>query len=454
MVSASNPRVRVPGVRANPSRGALLAALLASSPLLARAQDAAPSRDTPAAPGTGSAPPAGLPANALPADGGPSPSAPAAPTAPAVAALAQVPFTPATPIAPASAEATAAPREPSTHLEIVLENGTSMRFGMLWQAQYEVLGNSQNDDYSKNLFLRRFALQLAGTVLHRFEYFFDTDFTDLLKASGPDSVKNGPNIATKDALVTFRVIDDALKIEGGLLLPPGARSSLVGGAILFNLDFFRNTFRHGAAFNTADNSFARDLGLQLRGVVAFQGRRNVPLAGPPSRPGARNSFRAAGRLQLNLLDPELGYLYAGTYLGKKRILSFGLSADYQHETDVSYLAYAADGVVDLPLGPGILTGEIDVVHRDGGELLDLPEQTALSGELGYRIDALELSPVVRYEHRWMDAAPGDETALGAGIGYWPYGHTSNLKLLYQRIIVDGPAQAYNQLNLQWQLFFF
>ena len=370
-------------------------------------------------------------------------------------------------MAPVAREATPAPappREPPTHLELVLDNGTSIRFGMLWQGQYEALGNSQNDDYSKNLFLRRFALQLAGKVLHRFEYFFDTDFADLLKASGPDSVKNGPNIATKDALVTFRVVEDALKIEGGLLLPPGARNSLVGGAVLFNLDFFRNTFRHGAAFNTADNSFARDLGVQARGVVAdgrleyrlgaFQGRRSVPVSGPPSRAGARNSFRVAGRLQLNLLDPELGYLYAATYLGKKRILSFGLSADYQHEADDSYVAYAADGVLDLPAGPGILTGEVDVVHRDGGDLLELPEQTALSGELGYHINVLELSPIVRYEHRWMDAAPGDETALGAGLGYWPFGHTSNLKLLYQRIIPEGPALAYNQFNLQGQLFFF
>jgi hypothetical protein len=430
MLSGSNPWRHLGVRRVGALRAGLVMALLTSSVRLAQAQ--APAPPQPPASNSSPAPAAGPPRAPVPLD-------------PALIAPPKKP-------------------EPQTHLEIILENGTSMRFGVLWQGQYEALGNSANDDYSKNFFLRRFALQLAGTVLHRFEYFIDTDFADLLKASGAESTKNGPNIFTKDALVTFRALDDALKIEGGLLLPPGARNSLVGGAILFNLDFFRNTFRHNLAFETQENPLGRDLGVQLRGVVAgglleyrlgtFQGRRSVPVAGPPSRAGARNSFRAAGRLQLNLLDPETGYLYAATYLGKKRILSFGVSADYQHESDDSYLAYAVDGALDIPLGPGGVTAEVDAVHRDGGDLVELPKQTALSAEAGYRIDPIALSPIARFEKRWMDDAPGDETDLGFGLAYWAFGHTSNLKLLYQRIIPESPAAAYNQLNVQAQLFFF
>ena len=84
----------------------------------------------------------------------------------------------------------------------------------------------------------------------------------------------------------------------------------------------------------------------------------------------------------------------------------------------------------------------------------LPEQTALEVEAGYRIDALKLSPSLHYERRWMDAAPGDETDLGAGLAFWACGHTSNLKALYQSIIPEDSSLAYDQLNLQWQLAFY
>lgn len=367
---------------------------------------------------------------------------------------------PAVPSAPATAEPPPAP----TQLKIELPNGSHIRFGLLWQAQLEAMGNPANDDLSKNFFLRRFALLIGGTVLHDIDYFFDTDFGDLFKASGPDSLKNGPELVTKDAFVTYRALGDLLKIDAGLMLPPGARNSLLGGGGLLGIDFFRNTFRHNTVFGSTENPFGRDLGVQLRGLLAgglleyrlgaFQGRRSPPIEGLSPRAPARNSFRFAGRLQLDLLDSESTFFYAGTYLGKKKILALGASADYQHEDSAPYVAYAADAALDLPLGPGGVTAELDVVRRDGGNLVALPEQTAFGAEAGYRIDALKLSPILRYERRWMDAAPGDETDLGAGLAFWAYGHTSNLKGLYQYTTMGGSGLTYHQVNLQWQLAFY
>lgn len=376
----------------------------------------------------------------------------------AAAPSAAAPLSPVTPPAEAVAPAPA-----PTQLKVELANGTSMRFGLLWHAQFEAVGNPSNDDFSKNLFLRRFALIIGGTALNDIEYFFDSDFGDLFKAGGPESLKNGPGFVTKDAFVTYRGIGEQLKIDAGLLLPPGSRNSHLGGVALHGLDAFRNTFRHAAAFGSTDNSFGRDVGVQLRGHLVgglleyrlggFQGRR-----GPPSdasrRAGARNSFRYAGRLQLNLLDVEPNFFYFGTYLGKKQVLALGASADFQHESDDSYRAFAVDAAVDVTAGPGAVSAEIDLIHRNGGALLNLPEQTALSAEAGYRIEALKLSPMVRFERRWVTGAPGDETAIGGGLAFWAYGQTSNLKALYQRIIGEGPAAAYHQVNVQWQLAFF
>jgi hypothetical protein len=356
-----------------------------------------------------------------------------------------------------------APAAPPAQLKIEIPNGTSIRFGLLWQGQYEARGNPSNSDLSQNLFIRRFALLIGGTILKRFEYFFDSDFANLLKApTGEQSLKNGPGFATKDAFGTFRAVEDQLKFDGGLLIPPGAHATLVGGGSLHGLDFFQNTFRHSNVFGTTAETYGRDLGAQVRGLVlgqhleyrlgVFQGKRGVPSA---TRAASRNGFRYAGRLQVNVLEPETGFFYAGTYLGKKKILSFGASFDYQgKEGQEAYRAFSGDVFLEHPLGPGGITADVEVVHRNGGDRVTLPRQTALETELGYRIDPLLLSPIVRYERRWAETPLGNETDFGAGLAFWAFGHNSNLKAFYTRLIPDAPARAYDLFNVQWQLFFY
>lgn len=212
-------------------------------------------------------------------------------------------------------------------------------------------------------------------------------------------------------------------------------------------------------FGSVNNPYGRDLGVQLRGIVldghleyragVFQGRRNPPVTGAASR----NPFRYAARIQVNLLDPEPNYFYAGTYLGTKKIFSLGASVDYQHG-DESYRAFGGDAFLDLPAGPGEVTAQVNVLHRNGGTRVNLPKQTAFMAEAGYRFDAIKLSPIGRYERRWGEGAAGNETDVGGGLAFWAFGHTSNLKAFYTRLIPDEPAKAYDQFNLQWQLYFY
>jgi hypothetical protein len=358
----------------------------------------------------------------------------------------------------------AAPAAPA-QLRLEIPNGTSIRFGLLWQAQYEARGNPANPALSQNIFLRRFALLLGGTILHDFEYFVDTDFANLLKAtSAPDARKNGPGIQTKDAFVTFRAIDDQLKFDGGLMIPAGAHSVLVGGGSLNALDFYQNAFRHNTVFDSTADPYARDLGAQVRGLVfnqhleyrlgVFQGKRE-PVSTAPARPGSRNAFRFAGRLQVNVLDPEPGYFYAATYLGKKQILSFGGAIDWQGKRNGGdYRAFSGDALLDVPVGPGGITANVEVVHRNGGDRVVLPKQTAFQSELGYRIDPIRLSPIVRFERRWADTPLGNENDFGAGLSFWAYGHNGNLKLFYTRLEPEAPNSGYDLFNFQWQAFFY
>ncbi|MFZ5896333.1 MAG: hypothetical protein ACOY0T_35085 [Myxococcota bacterium] len=419
------------------------------------------------APATTATAPTAAPATTAEPGATPAVDAPTSPAAAPTPAPALVAPAPPALVAPDPARATDAPpaQLPTppvpapTQLKLELGNRTSIRFGLLWQGQYEARGNSVNNDISHNLFLRRFSILLGGTVLRDFEYFFDTDFADLMKApAGDQSLKNGPGISTKDAFVTFRAIDDKLKIDAGLFIPPGAHNVLQGGSSIYSWDFFLNTFRHNTVFGSTGNPYGRDLGAELRGIVGpieyragiFQGKRRPPSA--ESAP-ARNSFRLAGRVQVNFLDPEVNFFYGGTYLGTKKIFSIGAAADFQYDKDGSYRTIAGDAFLDLPIGKDAITAQVNVVHRNGGDLVALPKQTAFMAEAGYRLDSLKLSPIARFEQRWGEGAAGDETDFGGGLAFWAYGHNSNLKAFYTRLVPDGSA-AYDQFNLQWQVFFY
>jgi hypothetical protein len=363
-------------------------------------------------------------------------------------------------VAPPSPAPAAPPAPPKTRLGLELDNGTSIRFGVLTQLQYEAFGSFTADDpsnsVSQNLYLRRTMLLIAGTVLHDFEYFVDTDFADLFKASGEDSLKNGPGISVKDFFATYRALDDALMIDGGLMLPPLSRNSLQGAPFLNGLDFFASTYVHAGVFGSSSNSFARDVGLQARGIVpggrleyrvgVFQGRRRAP---DEEHVAATNGFRLAGRLQLNLLDPEKVYFLRGTWLGEKRLLSFAGSYDYQYSGADSYLAYSFDALLDAD---GV-TAQVEYLYRDGGARVDLPVQRALIAEAGYRIPILSTSPIARIERRAGPDGYADETLIGAGLSLWAFGHNSNFKIFYIRGVRDeGPG--YDQFKAQWQLFYF
>jgi hypothetical protein len=190
----------------------------------------------------------------------------------------------------------------------------------------------------------------------------------------------------------------------------------------------------------------------------FQGVRNPETPGAvgdtATTVGSNNFFRATGRVQINLLDAEPGFFYAGTYLGKKKILSLGLSGD----TQSSYHYVAGDLFVDMPLGPGVFTAQVDAAYWTGGTFIALAKETAVMGEAGYNFDAVHISPIAHVEHLWGGTSPGgttsaDQTRAGGGLAFWPYGHTSNLKAFYTRNIQAGTAHDANQFNLQWQLYF-
>jgi hypothetical protein len=343
---------------------------------------------------------------------------------------------------------------------------SSLKLGLLLQPQYEMLGHPTMRNVSHNLYVRRIRLLAAATLFKNVEVFFDTDYPNLFKGDQTSGTKNTPGLNVQDAFGTYKALEDALKVDMGYMLPPSTHNADQGAGTLYGWDYFSNSFNNSQSFNSSGNPVGRDAGVQLRGLVLenhleyraglFQGRRNT--ASADGRVGDRNFFRFAARLQVNLLDPETGFFYAGSYLGTKRVLSFGAAVDLQG----GYVHWGADAFADMPLGDGVLTAQVNFAHYNGKDFITtggvstpLANQTALMGEAGYLFDAINVSPILRFEKLWNDTANVNVTQFGGGLAFWPYGHAFNLKAFYTRVVPTAAmTHGYNQINVQAQVYVF
>ncbi len=375
---------------------------------------------------------------------------------------------------------------PAAPLRIESPNAT-LQFGLLAQPQLEIAGAPDAEKTTKNLFVRRIRLIVSGTVFKVFDVFFDVDWPNLFKLDPADTMafdKNAPGLNVQDAFATYRPLGDLVKIDAGFMLPPLSHNSLESAAKLYGNDYFVNSFRRNITGNadpfrsSGQSPAGRDAGVQLRllllnghidaRVGAYQGRRNgaVPQSTMTDAVvGGLNMFRVAGRLQINILDAEPGFFYQGTYHGTRKVLSIGGFYDFQDK----YKYFGGDVLVDLPLGPGILTAQADIVHWDGGTFINLPSATVYMGEVGYLIGPLMLSPIVRIERLVAPLIPNPDTTMtgnvpnpanpsedryGGGLAFWPYGHNSNLKAFFTRAHRAGAPHDFNVFSLQWQVYIY
>ena len=122
----------------------------------------------------------------------------------------------------------------------------------------------------------------------------------------------------------------------------------------------------------------------------MEGRKAVSGVEAPS-----SNFRYAARAHVTLLDPENGYGYKGTYLGKKKVLTVGAAYQFEPERrlhrspaqlgEKDYQAWTMDGFFEYPLGgAGTVTAsgayeKVDLDDAYQGANPD-PGATGLNGE--------------------------------------------------------------------------
>ncbi|MEJ2688898.1 MAG: selenite/tellurite reduction operon porin ExtI [Deltaproteobacteria bacterium] len=185
-----------------------------------------------------------------------------------------------------------------------------------------------------------------------------------------------------------------------------------------------------------------------------------------------SNFMYTGRFHVSLWDPEYAYGYKGTYLGKKKVLTFGVGAQVEPDAVYSdtvtktdsktYYALTADAFMEYPLANGdsavTLSGAYLKVSFDDAYQESNPDPNSIGqdGEkkgwyvkaaylLPNRIGPGQVQPFVRYEH-WSFADLFDVfnqkiNWTGAGVNYLIDGQSLRVTLQYSRTDFDKEVNA-------------
>jgi len=323
----------------------------------------------------------------------------------------------------------------------------SVSIGVLAQPQFERT-RLEDADGASSFQLRRMRFILGGQLGDRISFFVDTDVPNLGKpdASGR---KSGASFVIQDAVFTYTV-GRTVNLEAGMIIVPVVRHATQSAANLLGVEYAPFSFSHS---DPTGSNCGRDYGVQARGYLLsnhlefraglFDGRRGI---------GATMPLRYAVRAVWHALEAETGLFYAGTSLGKRRVLSVGTSIDHQDD----YNAGAVDLYVDHPVGERLaLTGQVNYTRYDGGlTFSELPEQNVWMAEAGLFDSRSRLGPFVQWTSRQYEAAAlPDESRITGGLAYWADGHRFNVKAGVGRHTTDrGKDRTLFVAQLQVFLF--
>jgi hypothetical protein len=219
---------------------------------------------------------------------------------------------------------------------------------------------SSGDSTTNDIYFRRNRLTFRGQATDTYGFVFAVQQEGDNRIQGIDETDT--QFKNFDVLDAFLAADwtDALRLRVGLTKDPLIREQNEG--CFFPLSIDRSLFDY-----TALSRQNRDYGLVLWGNL-FDAKVQYRLAamkGNNSGDDPQSNFRYTGRVHVSLLDPESSLVYRGTYLGTKKVLTFG--AGYQFESNAVYANLAAktlpkdysawtfDGFFEYPTPAGTFT---------------------------------------------------------------------------------------------------
>jgi len=320
--------------------------------------------------------------------------------------------------------------------------------GQLWGDWTQDSSGSQG--YQQNLYFRRARIILGGDVGKQISFFFETDNPKL--GITPKSLGSG--FILQDALIEWKPTK-VLQFNGGLFIVPFARNGLQSTASYLTLDISPISTVSNAA---TQSSVLRDLGFQFKGffanerlqyrIGAFDGQRDA---------NAHNSLRTVGYLQYDFFDREKGYLFAGTGLGKAKILAIDAGFDRQG----TYRGYSANTAAALPVNKGDeVDGQFQYIHYDGKtKFTTIPEQNDYLVEGGYYVHKAKIQPFTKYEAQAFVTAANaskDINRFGLGANYYIRGQNLKWTCQYLRASPRNSTtlKPSNEFTVQLQLFYY
>jgi len=279
-------------------------------------------------------------------------------------------------------------------------------------------------------------------------------FSPWLKFSGNLDLNNadGGTIRVLDAIAQFEP-SELFNVWMGRFLPPSDRANLSG-------PYYQNAWNYPTTVNGYPSIYAgRADGAAFWGQInhgqlkyqagIFTLDTNVPVG----------QAIYAGRVVLNLLDPEPGYYNSSTYYGTKDVLALGGTIQYKKTIDTAgdkkMLGFNFDLLFEKKLvAADVLTLEGAYYNFDQGNDLGKEGWSAFglaSWLFAEKMGPGRVQPMVRYQHA-VAAVGGDPTrTVDVGLNYILDGHNARVGLAVQNI--NPPAGASTtgvQLGIQFQ----
>jgi hypothetical protein len=242
-------------------------------------------------------------------------------------------------------------------------------------------------------------LYISGSITDQFSFMFNTEY----KGSPP---AGDNSVQVLDAAAQFHY-SDQLNIWAGRFLPPSDRANLYG-------PYYSNqwsVYNDGVQDGFPSTATGRDNGVMYWGQFGML-KASGGVFDIPSTVGTSNKV-FAGRLQLDLWDPEAGYYLNGTYYGEKDLLAFGIA----EQNSAGNNAYSGDFLFEkkLPSNGGVVTVEAEYARYDhfGGYAADESNGWyALASYLFPQVIGIgKFQVLAKYAHTKydFDAGPTDDT---------------------------------------------
>lgn len=334
------------------------------------------------------------------------------------------------------------------------EGFVELNYALQIWSTYRSFRSPQNDAGGNDIYLRRNRITLMGQQSDTIGFYAQLDAAGDSRNGNDDKA-----VSFRDAYLTLDYMDEVRFIVGRFK-NTFSRENLE--ACLEPLTLDRSDQSYSPFGGTRDTGVAMwgnlaDAALQYR-VMISDGRETDK--SPKKTP------RVTARVHWSLLDPEFDYGYRGTYLGTRRVLTFGAAYDYQANAAYSdyanrsgikdYNAWTVDAYTELPFKSGTYTLSAAYLNYGLGNAInknsdvELPITTELEGfyvKGGYmlpnKVGPGRLQFFARHDGVDYNLTSGilDHTLNGIGANYYINGQRLKLTAEYRQVKYANPDKS-------------